>query len=163
MKLFNAIVPIILICVSSYAQEFNIQVSSDTILAGNVLNVTFTADNVAGQFEGPDLKGMNVISGPNTSTSMTMINGEVTQTASYSYMILTDEIGEYTILPAYLETGSETLETLPISILVLPNPEGIIEQPPAQSRFFEFGFPQSQPKKKLPSKSKKKKRKLKRI
>ncbi len=163
MKYISAIIPILLISVSSYAQEFNIQVSSDTILAGNVLNITFTANNVAGQFEGPDLKGMNVISGPNTSTSMSMINGEVTQSASYSYMILTEDIGEYTILPAYLETSSETLETSPLSILVLPNPEGIIEQPPAQSGLFEFGFPRSSPKQKMPTKSKKKKRKLKRI
>lgn len=145
-------------------QEFSVELSADTILAGNVLNVTFTARNISGQFEGPDLNGLTVIGGPNTSTSMTMINGDVSQTATYSYSILCEDIGVITVLPGYLDAGDETFETDPISVLVLPNPEGIIEQPPSQSGFFEFGFPnKTKPKSKSTSKSKKKKRKLKRI
>ena len=146
-----------------YGQEFNVQVSSDTILAGNILNITFTANNIAGQFEGPDLQGVNVISGPNTSTSMSMINGVVTQTATYSYSILCDDIGDITILSGYLNTGNETLETEPFTVLILPNPDGIIEQPPSNSGFFEFNFPRTTKKPKEPSASKKKKRKLKKI
>lgn len=146
-----------------FGQEFAVDISADTILAGNVLNVTFSANNIVGQFEGPDMQGLNVVSGPNTSTSMSMINGDVTQSATYSYTILCDDIGELTILPGYLETGSETYETEPLSILVLPNPEGIIEQPPTRSGYFEFNFPsQKRIPKKLPE-SKKKKRKLKKI
>ncbi|MFT6334020.1 MAG: hypothetical protein ACJATI_000752 [Halioglobus sp.] len=146
-----------------YAQEFNVQVTSDTILAGNILNITFTANNIAGQFEGPDMQGLNVISGPNTSTSMSMINGDVTQTATYSYGVLCENIGDITILPAYFNTERETLETEPFSILVLPNPEGIIEQPPSNSGFFEFNFPRTTKKPMAPSTPKKKKRKLKKI
>ena len=145
-----------------YGQEFNVQVSSDTILSGNVLNVVFTANNIAGQFEGPDMQGLSIISGPNTSTSMSMINGDVSQTATYSYGIICEDIGDVTILSGYLNTGSETLETEPISVLVLPNPEGIIEQPPSNSGFFEFNFPRTK-KPKASSGPKKKKRKLKKI
>jgi hypothetical protein len=144
-------------------QEFIVEVSSDTILSGNVLNVIFTANNISGQFEGPDLQRLNVISGPNTSTSMSMINGDVTQSASYSYAILCEDIGEITILPGYLNNGTETIETEPLSILILPNPEGIIEQPPSNSGFFEFNFPRTTKKPKVPSTPKKKKRKLKKI
>lgn len=146
-----------------YGQDFNVQMSSDTILAGNVLNITFTANNVAGQFEGPDMQGLHVISGPNTSTSMSMINGDVTQTATYSYGVLCEDIGDVTILPAYFNTGFETLETAPKSVLVLPNPEGIIEQPPRSSGFFEFNMPRTTKKPQAQSASKKKKRKLKKI
>ncbi len=148
---------------SLFGQEFNVDISSDTILAGNVLNVTFVASNIAGQFEGPNMQGLNVVNGPNTSTSMSMINGDVTQSSTYSYGILCEEIGEITILPGYLDTGDETLETEPTSILVLPNPEGIIEQRPGNSGFFEFNFPRAEKKPNTPVTPKKKKRKLKKI
>ncbi len=154
---------LLLFTIPILGQEFNVDVSSDTILAGNILNVVFTADNIAGQFEGPDMKDLNIISGPNTSTSMSMINGDVTQTARYSYSILCDEVGEVTILPGYLETVSETYETEPITVLVLPNPEGIIEQPPRNSGYFEFNFPSQKRKSNKEPTSKKKKRKLKKI
>ncbi len=154
---------LVLFTLPIYGQDFNVQVSSDTILAGNILNITFTANNIAGQFEGPDMLGLNVISGPNTSTSMSMINGDVSQTATYSYGVLCNDIGDITILPAYLNTGSEILETELRNILVLPNPEGIIEQPPRSSGFFEFNMPRTTKKAQAPSAPKKKKRKLKKI
>ena len=51
-------------------EGFYLQLSKDTILAGNVLQISFVANNITGQFEAPDFDGLNVISGPNTSTSM---------------------------------------------------------------------------------------------
>ena len=154
-----------------FGQEegFYIQLQKDTLLAGNVLQVNFVANNVSGQFEAPDLEGLNVIGGPNTSTSMSMFNGTVTQRSSYSYTVYFEDIGEFVIPPAYFVTQEGTLETEPTSIIVLPNPEGIIDQPPSQSGFFEFSFPNrsfpQQPKKqkKEETKPKKKKRKLKKI
>lgn len=151
----------------SFAQDeaFFIELSSDTVLAGNVLQVSFIANNVSGQFESPDLDGLNVVSGPNTSTSMSMINGTVAQRSSYSYNIYLEDIGEVIIPPAFFETKENTLETEPVSIIVLPNPEGIIEQPPSQSGILQFGFPSGPMKKKKQSKPSrsKKKRKLKKI
>ncbi|MEM9548949.1 MAG: BatD family protein [Bacteroidota bacterium] len=151
-----------------FGQEdgFYLEVSSDTVLAGNMLQVSFVANNISGQFESPNLDKLNVVSGPNSSSSFSMVNGAVTQRASYSYNIYLEEIGEVFIPPAYLETEEGTLETEPMSVVVLPNPEGIIEQPPSQSGIFEFSFPNRpyEPReKKGDSKTKKKKRKIKRI
>lgn len=154
--------------VVSYAQEdaFYLQINSDTILAGNVLQISFVANNVAGKFEGPDLKELNVISGPNTSTSMSMVNGDISQYASYSYGLYLEDIGEIIIPPAYLLTSDGTLETEPKSIIVLPNPEGIIEEAPPQSGMYQFSFPNIPNRKREEQeeyKPKKKKRKLKKI
>ncbi|MDF1696332.1 MAG: BatD family protein [Saprospiraceae bacterium] len=157
-----------LICGSASAQDegFYVQLNKDTILAGNVLQLTFVANNVAGQFEAPDFGDLNIISGPNTATTMSMINGTVSQRASYGYTIYLEEIGEVIIPPAYLNTKEGTLETEPYSVIVLPNPEGIIEKPPTESGFFQFDLsspPMKKSKKKNKQKSKKKKRKLKKI
>lgn len=157
------------LCISgSFAQEedFYLKLSSDTVLAGNVLQLTFVANNVSGQFEAPDLKGLNVISGPNSSSSMSMVNGSVTQYATYSYGVYFEDIGEVIIPPSFFVTEDGTLETEPTSIIILPNPEGIIEQPPSQSGLFQFNFPNNPKVKKKENnkmKSGKKKRKLKKI
>lgn len=163
MKIITVQIFLLLLTISTNAQQFTVHVSSDTVLVGNILNITFTANNIVGQFEGPVMQGLNVISGPNTSTSMSMINGDVTHTATYSYGIVCEDIGDITILSGYLNIGSETLETEPFSILVLPNPEGIIEQPPSNSGFYEFSFPRKTKKPKVPPTLKKKKRLLKKI
>jgi hypothetical protein len=151
---------------SAQEEGFYLEVSKDTILSGNVLQISFIANNVSGQFEAPDLEGLNVISGPNSASSMSMINGTITQRASYSFGIYMEDIGEVIIPPAYLITKEGTLETEPRSIMILPNPEGIIDETPTESGFFQFSFPgQSDYKKQekennLPTK---KKRKLKKI
>ena len=150
------------------AQEdaFYLQTNKDTILAGNILQVSFVANNVAGKFEGPDFENLNIVSGPNTSTSMSMVNGDITQYATYSYAIYLEEIGEIVIPPAYLITNDVTLETEPTSVIVLPNPEGIIEKAPSQSGMYQFSFPnlpRQKEKKKDDNKPKKKKRKLRKI
>jgi len=165
---FVFLLAFLLISESSIAQDdgFYLKLNKDTILAGNVLEVTFIANNVSGQFEGPDLSGLNIVSGPNTSSSMSMVNGAVTQHASYSYGIYVEDIGEVTIPPAYFNTKEGMLETEPSSIIVLPNPEGIIEQPPSQSGLFQFSFPNNRNNRKEAepkSKSSKKKRKLRKI
>jgi len=153
---------------TSFAQEegFYLELQSDTILAGNILQVSFIANNISGKFEAPDLDGLNVVNGPNTATSMSMVNGAVTQHASYSYGIYVEEVGEVFITPAYLVTEEGTLESEPASVIILPNPEGIIEQPPSQSGIYQFSFPnrtQNKKDKKKDIRSKKKKRKLKKI
>lgn len=154
------------VSVSAQDEGFYLNINKDTILAGNVLEISFIANNVSGQFEAPEMVGLNIVSGPNTSTSMSMVNGTVTQYSSYSYGIYAEEIGEVIIPPGFFVTSEGTFETEPTSIIVLPNPEGIIETPPSQSGFLQFSFPERQ---KLENKNdkrvdtKKKKRKLKKI
>ena len=153
--------------VSSFAigQDFSLSLSKDTILEGNTIKITFVANNIEGQFEAPDLSGLKVVSGPNTSVSMTSINGETNRNATYTYLVMCDQIGEYTVLSAYYDTENGALETEPTSFLVVPNPEGIIENPPHGTNFFQFEFPQlnGAPKKEENKKTKKKKRKLKKL
>jgi hypothetical protein len=169
-QIFICLLTLIMGIGTSSAQEdgFYLQLQSDTVLAGNVLQVSFVANNVAGKFEGPAMEELNVVSGPNTSSSMSIVNGTVTQHASYSYGIYVEGIREVIIPPAYFVTSEGTLETEPTRIIVLPNPEGIIEQPPSpyQSGMFQFNFPEIKRQKKenkTENKPKKKKRKLKKI
>ncbi len=118
--------------------KFTVAVSSDTILLGNYFELKFTVENSTSTgFEAPDLHEFNVIGGPNTASSMSIINGEVSQTASFTYYLEPTDIGVYTIKPAYLTTGEDALETPPIDIIVIPNPDGIVKQPHSPGKRFE--------------------------
>jgi hypothetical protein len=110
--------------------KFSVEVSNDTLLVGNYFELKYTVENGSPNgFEPPNLNIADVVGGPNSSTSMSIINGEMSQSASYAYYIRPSDIGAYTIPPAYLKDGDRTLEAPPIEIIVLPNPEGIVQRP----------------------------------
>jgi len=126
-----------------YAQEakFTVTVSNDSVLLGNYIEVTFSLENaVMEEFQAPVFEGFRIISGPNQSSSFSMMNGKVTQSASYSYYLEPKDIGNYYIAPAFVITEESTLETAPIEILVAPNPDGIIQNPQSKQDVFGGDF-----------------------
>lgn len=129
---------------SNAQPKFSVAVSSDTLLLGNYLELKFTIENVTSNgFEAPDLLPLNVIGGPNTSSSMSIINGVVSQSTSYTYYLQPEEIGVFTIKPAFLPTGETALETPPLDIIVIPNPDAIIKRPHSpEKRIEEYMAPQ---------------------
>jgi hypothetical protein len=152
------------------AQEhtFKLEVSADTLLAGNYFELKYTVENTDGQFEAPNLSAFNVIGGPNTASSFSMVNGTVTSSSSYSYYLKPSDIGVYTIPPAFLITSTDTLATMPIDIIVVANPEGIIQEPNRPSKRFDSIFPEmdnlnQKPTKKKPEKPTVKSKRTKRI
>jgi hypothetical protein len=125
--------------------------------------VRFSVQNAkATDFCAPDFEGIVVVSGPNMSSSFSMINGEVTQSASYSYYLEPVDIGNYYIAPASVQIEEGILETQPLEVIVLANPDGIIQQPKEQGgvRTDIFrNFPPQRDNTPLPTEKKKKKRK----
>ncbi len=111
------------------AQEivFKVEVSSDSVLMGNTFEVRFTIENAGGDFKAPDFDGFDIVSGPNTSSSFSMVNGNVTQKASYAYRLRPAREGKLYIQPASFKTKNNTLETEPLIVFVHPNPGGVIE------------------------------------
>jgi hypothetical protein len=131
------------LAVFAQTPKFTVSVSSDTVLLGNYFELKYTIENAsASGFEAPDLYQFNIVSGPNTSSSFSIVNGEMSQSASYSYYLQPAEIGVYTIKPAYLTSQDVALEAPPIDIIVVPNPEGIIQRPHTAARRIEsYGNP----------------------
>lgn len=126
------------------AQEdirFTVEVSTDSILFGNYFQVTFTLENAKGSdFSAPDFTAFHVVSGPNQASSMSIINGEVTQSVSYTYYLEPKDVGNFYILPASVDVGETILETQPVEIMVVPNPEGVQQSPQPRSGLRMEGF-----------------------
>jgi len=155
---------------SGQVQEFSVELSSDSVLLGNYIEVSFVSLNIDGDFTPPEFSGMRIVGGPNQSSSMSSINGDVKKQMTYSYYVEPIDVGEYFIAPAILESKSKVWETKPIKIYVKDNPEGIIEKPSFSRQFnFEFGDifgsdlfkdEESLKKENQPAKSKVKRRKI---
>lgn len=153
------------LCCVSLAQEvnFNVQISSDSLLMGNRLKVTFSIENgKASDFSAPEFEGFVVVNGPNMSSNFSMINGEVTQQMSYSYYLEPIDIGNYYIAPASVQVEDKVLETQPLEVIVLANPDGIIQEQEQDSEQLDFfrSFPPQWEQTPVKPKKKKKKRKV---
>lgn len=115
-----------------FAQDasFAVQLDRDTILMGNHFTVSFKLENASGQqFSPPAFENFDVIGGPNQSSSVMMVNGDVTQSIAYTYILSPKAEGRFFIDPAKIKTKSGDLFTEPLAVNIYPNPDGIIQQP----------------------------------
>ncbi len=67
----------------------------------------------------PDLSAFRIMSGPNQSQSMQFINGAVSSSITFSYILQPKEMGKFTIGAATVEVGGKPLNTQPLTIEVI--------------------------------------------
>jgi len=67
----------------------------------------------------PDLGKFHIMSGPNESSSMQIVNGAVSSSVTYSYVLQPKEQGKFTIGAATIEAGGVTLKSAPVAIEVV--------------------------------------------
>ena len=105
------------------AQEFKATVDKTTIGQYERFRVYFTFDDVNANnvrnFRGPDFKGLQVLSGPNQSTSMQIINGAVSGSVSFNYIVQASEVGDINISGASAEYNGKTYTTDPIKLKIV--------------------------------------------
>jgi hypothetical protein len=75
----------------------------------------------------PSLEGFSVLSGPNTSTNIQFINGAMSSSKSYSFYLVPQREGDFTIAAATLTIDGEEISSNTISIKVTKG----TTQPPA--------------------------------
>lgn len=160
---------ILVFALSCFAQKdptFTVEINNDSILLGNSFEVTFSLKNGQGaKFQMPEFADFNLVGGPNQSSSFSMINGEVTQSMSYSFHLEPKDVGNFYVEPASIEVDGIILESQPIEIIAVPNPDGIIQRPKRNGQewgddFFErdFDFPATPQPPAVPQKKKKKRK-----
>ncbi len=104
------------------AQSFSASVDNTSVSLNDRFQVTFTfegtdVNNLSG-FNAPDFAGFMVLSGPNQSTSMQIINGSVSASLSYSFYLQPKNLGRYTIGSASIKYKGTPYKTDPITIQV---------------------------------------------
>ncbi len=123
-----------LISVYVFAQKFTAQVNKNRVAVGETFQVSFTLNSNGGNFRPPALNDFDVFSGPNQSSSMSFINGSMSQSISLSYVIAAKKEGKFTIPPASIVVDGKTLQTNPITIEAVANQAAAQNQQQQQSQ-----------------------------
>ena len=90
------------------------------VLVNAQFDVSFTLKNANGtNFVPPGFKNFIVLAGPSSSTSMQIINGQVSREMGYSYTLQPKKTGQFTIGSASIKANGKTLKTKPLTIKVV--------------------------------------------
>ena len=102
---------------------FVASVDRSTVGTGDRFELSFTVSgsdvNGIRNFKAPNFSPFVVLSGPNQSTNMQFINGQMSGSVTYSYYLYARQTGKYTIGAASIEYRGTTLQTQPIQIDVV--------------------------------------------
>ena len=131
-NLYNIVALLCLFTAVASAQDASFIASADRTQAavGDQIEVTFTLNGSSGakNFRAPAFRDFDVASGPNQSTNMQFINGAMSSSVSYGYVIVPRAEGKFTIGPAAIEYNGKRLQTQPITVTVTKG------APPQQQR-----------------------------
>ena len=118
----NSIVAFLFCAVVLNAQDFSASVDNNTVALGEQIQLQFVLNNGGmnggKNFKLPDVSKFMVLSGPNQSSSMQIINSAVSSTVTYSYVLQPREVGKFTIGSATIEANGKQFRSNPIDITV---------------------------------------------
>jgi len=103
----------------SFSQNFTVKLSENVIGLNDSFEIVFTLDGSGSSFSPPSFsEDFVVLSGPNRSNSVQIINGVRTQESTYKYILKPKKEGVFTILPANIKVKGKTIGTKPITLQV---------------------------------------------
>lgn len=106
-----------------WAQSFVATTSENQVGQNDRFEVTFTFEgknlNAIKNFLAPSFDYFKILSGPNQSTSMQIINGASSSSLSLSYILVPAAVGVYTIGSASIQYEGKTYSSQPLKITVV--------------------------------------------
>jgi hypothetical protein len=102
----------------SFAQEFTATVNKNRLSVGEQFQLSFVLNASGSGFRSPSLQDFQVLGGPNQSSSMSWINGNVSQQYSYTYYLAPKREGKIVIGSASIQANGKTITSRPITLEV---------------------------------------------
>ncbi|MDA0986654.1 MAG: BatD family protein [Bacteroidetes bacterium] len=125
---------IFIACLLSQDESFTASVNNTNPQIGEPISLTFSLSGAgvggARNFRQPDLSNFSILSGPNQSTSMQFINGNVSSSFSISFDIQPNKEGKIIIGSATIEAGGKQYSSNTIELNILKSSQS---QPKQQS------------------------------
>ena len=90
------------------------------VQVGQRFQVTWELNSSGSNFIAPEITDFQVLGGPNQSTSMQFINGSMSQSITYSYVLRAIKEGSFNIGPAKIKAGGNVIESNELTINVVP-------------------------------------------
>lgn len=119
---FLHIVFLLFVSITGFAQEAELKtsISKNKLGVNQRLRIQFTVNKQgADNFAPPNFKNFRVISGPSQSINQSWIQGKVSFSKSYIYILKPLKKGEFTIPEASIEYEGKILKSKPVKIRVL--------------------------------------------
>ena len=113
---------ICLLSISLVAQEATLKakVSKNKLGVNQRLRIEFSINKQGGDnFSPPNFTNFKVVGGPSQSVSQSWINGKVTFSQSYTYIIQPKRKGAFSIASASIKIGGKFIKSEPVKIIVL--------------------------------------------
>ncbi len=131
------LLPIVFLCGSLFARvpdqkvTFTASVAQNRVEMGTQFEITFTLGGASGgaNFRPPAFNDFLVLSGPNQSTQMNFVNGAMSSSVSYSYVLQARSVGKFTIGAASVDAGGKHLESQPLAMEVVKGSSRPQQQP----------------------------------
>ncbi len=105
-----------------FSQKFELTADKTTVNQNQRFQVYFTFEGGDGSnlrgFRPPNFENFKIISGPNQSSNISMINGKVSSTITYSYIIVSPNTGKFKIDKATIQYKGEEFESNSLSLNV---------------------------------------------
>ena len=111
-----------LMSVSTYAQtpELTASVSKNKLGLNQRVKIQFTINKQgADNFQAPNFKNFQIVSGPSQSISQSWINGKASFSQSYSYIVKPLKKGEFLIPAASIKLNNKILKSKHVKVIVL--------------------------------------------
>lgn len=99
--------------------DFTAKLSSETVEVGQRFRITFSVNTNFRNLVEPDLSKFKILSGPNQSSSTQIINGNVSQSVSVSYILVATEKGKYSIAPATVSVQGKEYKSNSLTLEVV--------------------------------------------
>lgn len=99
--------------------SFTATVNRNPIGTNEQFSITFTINAQASNFQAPSFRDFNVLSGPNQSTSMQFINGNMSQSVSFTYYLQAKSEGTFRIDPATIEVNGVKIKSNALTLNVV--------------------------------------------
>lgn len=101
------------------AQKLTAQTSKAKVAVGEQFQISYTINTSCNNFQAPSLTNFDVYSGPNQSSSMTFVNGSMSQSVSLSYILAAKKEGKFTIGPGSVNVNGTNIQSNSIVIEVV--------------------------------------------
>lgn len=120
-----------------FSQNLELQalVNQNTVEVGGNFTITFRFNASGDDFSAPNnfTKDFRILSGPNKSSSMSFVNGQMSSSVSYSYILSPINAGTFTIGSASIEEDDKVYSSKPVKIKVVKGNRSAQKQQPSQS------------------------------
>ncbi|MGI8892234.1 MAG: BatD family protein [Bacteroidia bacterium] len=120
IKYLFVLIALFLFDVNATAQDpaFTASVNNNPVSVGQQFQLSFRIEGSGKNFQPPSLSDFQVLSGPNQSTSKQYINGNKSQSLTYSFILVATKEGTFRIGPASIEANGIKIISAPLNITV---------------------------------------------